>query len=129
MPVMKKNLTIISTILTLTLFFGACTTGQPELPQVDYDQSTISIDTNSYHFEALESGQTALELFDRHLELEYTEYDFGVFITSVNGLESTDSYYWAIYLNQEYAQQGADQLLLEPGDSVSIVYEEISLDF
>jgi Domain of unknown function (DUF4430) len=70
-------------------------------------------------------GQTAYELLELNHELEVKEYDFGVFIEGIDGIKGNDQYYWAFYLNGDYAEQGADQTVLKVGDKVEFRYEEV----
>lgn len=78
-------------------------------------------------FTATQSGQTALELLETKAEVETKDYgDAGMFVTSINGVEGDNEHYWAFYVNDEYAKQGVSQTVLESGDIVKFVYEEIS---
>lgn len=70
-------------------------------------------------------GQTAYELLKEDHEPEVKEYDFGVYIEGIDGVKGNDQYYWAFYLDGEYADKGADQTVLKVGDKVEFRYEEI----
>jgi hypothetical protein len=79
-----------------------------------------------YSFTASTSGQTAFELLISNIEtVEYTEYDFGTFIESIGGIAGDNKNFWAFYINDEKAQTGADVTVLEEGDRVKFIYEEI----
>jgi hypothetical protein len=80
---------------------------------------------NSYEFTATNSSQTPFSLLNDSEEVEYDQYDFGVFVTSINGQENNNDYFWAIYINGELAQQASDQIELEVGDQVEWRWEEI----
>ena len=57
---------------------------------------------------------------------EGEESEYGLYITSINGETAdydTDGAYWAIYVNGEYGQYGADQQPVADGDSFRFVYE------
>lgn len=57
---------------------------------------------------------------------EGNESDFGLYITSVNGLEAVyddNGAYWALYINGEYGQYGADQQPVTDGDTYRLAYE------
>lgn len=71
-------------------------------------------------------GETAFDLLLAEHEVAYKEYDFGVFIESIDGLAGDDTHYWALYFNGEYAKVGADQLELMVGDEVEFRYEELA---
>ena len=51
--------------------------------------------------------------------------DFGMYITSVNGIKADDSKktFWAIYVNGEYGQHGADSQPVNDGDSYALKLE------
>ncbi len=75
---------------------------------------------------ATQSGQTALELLEAKAEIETKDYgEAGVFVTSINGVVGDNEHYWAFYVNDEFAQQGVSQTVLESSDVVKFVYEEI----
>jgi len=80
----------------------------------------------SYVYIATESGQLALDLIQANAEVETEDYgDAGQFVTSINGLAGSNEYYWAFYVNNEYAEQGASQTVLQEGDSIRFVYEAV----
>ncbi len=51
--------------------------------------------------------------------------DYGMYITSVNGIKADDSQktYWAIYVNGEYGQYGADSQPVNDGDTYALKLE------
>lgn len=80
----------------------------------------------SYIYIATESGQLALDLIQANAEVETEDYgDAGQFVTSINGLAGNNEYYWAFYVNNEYAEQGASQTVLQEGDTIRFVYEAV----
>lgn len=76
-----------------------------------------------YEWVANTDGQTAFELLKDNAEIEYQQYDFGVMVEGINGLKSDDQNYWALYINNNYSQVGADQVKLKAGDKVMWRYE------
>ncbi len=51
----------------------------------------------------------------------------GIFIESVNNetaIYATDGAYWAIYVNGEYGNSGADSQTVKDGDEFKLVYEK-----
>ena len=79
-----------------------------------------------HSFTATKDGQTALDLLKDSAQVEYQEFDFGVMVTSINGLAADDTHYWALYVNDEYATAGASETVLKVGDTMQWIYEEIS---
>ncbi len=81
-------------------------------------------------FTATQSGQTAFDLLLSQADVKYKQYDdLGVFIESINNIEGNNQYYWAMYVNDEYGQKGADQTLLNKDDTVTFIYEEVQNAF
>lgn len=66
------------------------------------------------------------ELKDQGFTYEGTDSDYGLYITTINGLKAdydTDGAYWSIYVNGEYGQFGADQQPVNDGDAFKFAYE------
>jgi hypothetical protein len=53
----------------------------------------------------------------------YTESAYGKMITTIKGVASEGTYYWAFYVNGKSANVGADSYPLQPGDQISFQYE------
>lgn len=106
----------------------AITSGEAAFIEVSPTSEIIkeTIIVKSYSFAATVSGQTAFELLLGNVEeVEYTEYDFGTFVESINHVAGNNEYFWAFYLNEEKAQAGTDTTVLEEGDTVQFIYEKI----
>ncbi|NCN82460.1 MAG: DUF4430 domain-containing protein [Candidatus Pacebacteria bacterium] len=82
--------------------------------------------TISLSFAAMTDGQTALDLLKESAQVEYQEFDFGVMVTSINGVAADEKHYWGLYVNDEYATAGASETVLKTGDTMKWIYEEIS---
>ena len=57
---------------------------------------------------------------------EGTDSDYGIMINTINGVTAdynVDGAYWAIYVNGEYGQYGADTQPVADGDAFQFVYE------
>jgi uncharacterized protein HemX len=80
---------------------------------------------DSIFYTATADGQNAFELLKENAEVEYQQYDFGVFVESINGINGDDKHFWAVYLNDEQAQVGAEQIILQKDDRIEWKYEEI----
>lgn len=55
------------------------------------------------------------------------EGDYGLYVKTVNGITAdydTDGFYWAFYINGEYAQTGVDSTEITEGDSYSFKVEK-----
>lgn len=78
---------------------------------------------------ASKDGQTAFELLKENAEIEYQDSDFGIFVTSINGLPADDSHYWALYIDDQYSTVGAADAVLEAGQSMRWSFEKIDSAF
>lgn len=79
----------------------------------------------SIFYEVQEDNQNAFELLKANEEIEYKEYEFGVFVESINGIFGDDRHFWALYINNEQSMTGADQTIVNKGDTLEWLYEEI----
>jgi len=55
------------------------------------------------------------------------EGEYGLYVKTVNGKTAdydTDGMYWALYINDEYAQSGVDTVEIKEGDSYSFKMEK-----
>jgi len=59
------------------------------------------------------AGTTALDALKPLIPLAYTDSPLGAFVTSVAGKPAPDDYYWALYVDDEYAKVGVSMLRLE----------------
>ncbi|OGG79496.1 hypothetical protein A3A39_04845 [Candidatus Kaiserbacteria bacterium RIFCSPLOWO2_01_FULL_54_13] len=60
-------------------------------------------------------------------KLSFSGRDFpslGFFVEEINGLRSTDGYYWILIINGEKSKLGASSARVQPGDVVEWRYEE-----
>ena len=53
------------------------------------------------------------------------EYDFGSFVSAIGDATSSAQQAWVYYINNESAQVGADQYLLQPADLIEWKYEAV----
>lgn len=52
-------------------------------------------------------GKSALELLKAAHQVEATPSDFGEFVAAIDGLRPDKEHYWAFYVNDQLAQEGA----------------------
>lgn len=101
-------------------------TTEPVDPAMMFDAEASPAAVASITYESQADGQNAFELLQENsIKIDYKEYDFGVFVESINGIKGDDKHFWAFYLNGEQAKTGADQTILQKGDKVEWRYEEI----
>lgn len=92
---------------------------------------TVTVVDNNLDEKKYESNTDAQYLIEalRELEdfsIEGEESEYGFFVQAVNGLTADyekDGAYWAIYVNDEYANYGVDSQPVEDGDDFMLKYE------
>lgn len=52
-------------------------------------------------------------------------YDFGTMVDSINGIKSSNEYFWAYSVNEQTASVAADKYILKNGDVVEWKYTKI----
>lgn len=128
-------------VVLIFIFGGIYIYNQTQLitDVVPESSNTVTVDTekteellpedeiNQLVVTATVSGQTALDLLSANTDIETKDYgDAGQFVVGVNNLKGDNENYWAFYINDEFAQKGVSQTILEEGDVVKIVYEKIN---
>ena len=120
---------VIVLIAAIALFLGLYMKFKP---QAEAGGKNITIEViddagKSTMYEVATDAEYLREAFEDAdgLEVLGDESEFGLTITSVNGLEAdfnVDSAYWNIMVNGEYGQYGADSQIVTDGDAFQLVY-------
>jgi len=64
---------------------------------------------------------TAFDILEQSFEIEYDEYaGMGKFITSVNGISSDEENYWIFFVNDESADVGVDNYIVQQNDLIEM---------
>jgi len=80
---------------------------------IDYGNSTSQVFTGL-------SGVTVFDVLNSTANITYTQYPFGVFIESINGVANNADnrgYYWQYWVNGHLAPVSADHYILSDGGS------------
>ncbi|HQM15628.1 MAG TPA: DUF4430 domain-containing protein [Candidatus Woesebacteria bacterium] len=93
--------------------------------QATLEPTVSSVIVNHYRFTANQDGQTPFSLLLAGAQVEYQQYDFGVFVKGINGQMANDNYFWAVYVDGEYATQASDKISLQSGSVVEWRWEEV----
>ncbi|MCB9813224.1 MAG: DUF4430 domain-containing protein [Pseudomonadales bacterium] len=97
--------------------------------ELDSNMELNSIDEpneiESITYVAENTGDNAFSLLQINADIEFKQYDFGVFVNSINGIIGDENHFWALYVNGEKSPTGADKTDLKKGDLVEWRYEEI----
>lgn len=72
-----------------------------------------------------QDGKNAFELLQATTPVEYKQYDFGVFVESINSIKPDKQHFWKLYVNGQEAQVGASSLQTKKGDVIEWRLEEI----
>lgn len=74
----------------------------------------------------IQAGANLLELTVQNCNPTYDVYEFGAFVTSINGVQPDDAHYWSWYQYQEtdwtIGMVGADQFTLHDGYVLGWIY-------
>lgn len=89
---------------------------------IDYGESQLS----TYSIEVTEDS-TAFSLLKNisekeNIPLKTQQYDFGIFVKSIGGYESSAEMSWIYFVNGESGTIAADQMKVNPGDTVEWKY-------
>lgn len=121
---------ILSILLFTTLFLTSCiftgetsTNGKIKL-YVTIENNEVVFDKEVEFYE----GEYLIDVLNRHLDVELGSGSTDGMIMAINGCVAPDdfSYYYKLILNCEYASYGACDQTLNDGDSVMILYSELS---
>lgn len=67
-------------------------------------------------------NSTVFDAVNQTYPVEYMEYDFGYFVTSIDGLAQNDTHSWLYYVNNESATKAVNNYVLNESDSVTFGY-------
>jgi hypothetical protein len=67
-------------------------------------------------------NSTVFDAVNKTYPVEYTEYDFGYFVTSIDGLAQNDTHSWLYYVNNESATTAVNNYVLNETDDVTFRY-------
>lgn len=129
----KITIAVLAAVVVIAAFVGVYFAYGPKTTQgakaitveiVDNNGQTTTYETRTdaeYLRQALEELDDATDF-----AIEGEESDYGLYITTVNGITAdynADGAYWSVYVNGEYGMYGVDTQPVTDGDTYSIVYE------
>ena len=108
------------------------TSAQPEEGTKAYTVTVVDKSGNAKDYTGKTDAGYLKELMDEMVKggdftYEGDDSEYGLYITTINGEKadySVDAAYWAIYVNGEYGNYGADQQPVNDGDTFKFVYEK-----
>ncbi len=125
---------IIGLFVLILVFFGVYKAFGPK-PQKGTKAYTVEV-VNSEGKEKQYAGKTDAEFLSGLMDelsaagdfsYEGSSSEFGLYITAINGEKAdfaTDGAYWAIIVNGNYGEYGADQQPVSDGDQFTFLYEK-----
>ncbi len=92
--------------------------------QLKLDFGNGKAETSTYEINQDSTALTILKMAseEKDVKLDVQQYDFGVFIKSIDGYESGADMAWIYYVNGESGQVAADKYELKNGDLVEWRY-------
>lgn len=117
---------LLTLVIGVYLKFGPQATEGTKAYEVTVTDNNGDVTTYNGTTDAEYLSELMDELKDDGFTYEGSTSDYGLFINSINGLAAdydNDGAYWAIYVNGEYGQYGADAQPVADGDSFGFVYE------
>lgn len=91
-----------------------------------FDFTVVQKDGSETSFEVHTDKETVGEALTELDLIAGEDGEYGLYVKTVNGITvdyDTDGAYWAFYVNDEYAQSGVDQTVIEDGCSYSFRVE------
>lgn len=93
-------------------------------PTIEIKEATIKIENIGTFKVEIQAGDSAFSILKRAASqngfgLVYDTYDFGVFVTSINGTKASNSQFWAFYYNGAFSNVGASDQKISQDDVIS----------
>ena len=131
----KKVITISVSILLIAIIifaiFNVINNNKSSDTIINNSNITISVEDQSGSNLFRKSINTDKEyLIDvlndiNELEVKTVDSEYGAYITSILGIEQSDNYYWAFYIDDNYSTVGVSSYKIKSGETYRFKYEEI----
>ncbi|QQS20155.1 DUF4430 domain-containing protein [Candidatus Saccharibacteria bacterium] len=131
---MKNKLAIAAVVLILAGGVGAYTVNRDTQPtktvqrsQAVAKQITSTADKKIVRYNGA-VGQTALQTLQSLAKVDTKESSFGTMVVGINGVMAEEGKnYWAFYVDEVYANEGAGTYQNKSGDKIAWKLEDIKL--
>lgn len=100
-------------------------------------KASLSVDYGSgksvfYDAVKIQNGETAYSLLvkkmnETNISVQTKSYDYGTMVESVNGVASSQTYFWSYLVNGQMGNVSADKYVLSPNDKVEWKYTKIQM--
>lgn len=130
---MKKIILSIALTLAIVFSFSACQKAVEADPSSNAAASTFAFsvvdkDGNKEDFNvAYTDGQSVCDALLAKELIAGEDSEYGLYVKTVNGITydyNTDGYYWAFYIDGEYATTSVENTKVESGKAYSMVGEK-----
>lgn len=122
----NENLYIITGIaILLGLGLGLQFQNTPEAienGQIDVNLQLEKPGEINYRNVSVQNGSTVFTALSQTFEVEYEEYDFGYFVTSIDGLSQNETHYWMYQVNGVEADRAVNNYQLSNNDNITFRY-------
>ncbi len=109
----RKTVIGITSLLFLlaVLFLLGCTqtdtaSNSSEMVTIDFSYTDANGNIIVQKSIDVESGTNALEVMKNNFEVDYDEFEFGVMVNSIDGVQPPEGYYLGLYVDGSFAQAG-----------------------
>lgn len=95
--------------------------------KTQFDFSVTDKDGNETQFDVHTDKTTVGEALEELNIISGDESEYGLYVKTVNGITldfNKDGYYWAFYINGEYAQNGVDSTDIKDGETYAFKAEK-----
>jgi hypothetical protein len=99
--------------------------------QITVTLNVVTPEENLNRVLTVNNNSTAFDVLNSTYEVEYSDSDFGVFVTSINGVVMNDTHSWIYLVNSRPPEVAANRFDLSNRDNVTFRYisNEKSMEF
>lgn len=123
---LSVNLTNILAMVVVLLIAGLVSWGvdvsKKNNPN-NQQQAVAAVSSIAYNGQ---DGKNALDLLKENNKIETQDSSFGIFVTTINGIQNTNNQYWMFYVNGELSSTAPDQYQSKNSDKIEWRYQDIS---
>ncbi len=127
-----KAIVFVAVLFLFFAVFGCVASeSQPSQEVLSYPVSfSVFDDSNTLIFSETKDFNAGTNAFGAMVDLlgdnmEYKEYDFGVMVSSIYGVDAPSTHYWALYVDNNYASAGIKDYVISGPLNISWRLEKI----
>lgn len=121
----RQIVTLVGVLVVFTLVGYGASLYAPKIPRLTTTSSAalnqpMTAPTVTYQGE---DGKTVLELLQRDHQVEAQDTSFGAFVSSVDGVPSTENAIWLYYIDGQQGVTPANETTTQAGQTIEWRYE------